>query len=101
MGVKILKRVNLITALVMWLLALLFGLFNLLGLWKAWHLAGFAWLACVWPSLVLSVVTLIASFVKEDWEYTKKENVLRSVIVLAISVGISLLAVFVFSTWFW
>lgn len=98
---KILKRVNLIAAAVMWILALAFGLFNLFGLWKAWHLAGFAWLACVWPSLVLSAVTLIASFVKEDWEYTKKENVLRSVIVLAISVGISLLAVFVFSAWFW
>lgn len=96
---KILKWVNLITAFVTWLLALLFGLFNLLGLWKAWHLAGFAWLACVKPSLVLSVITLIASFVKEDWEYSKKENVLRSGIVLAISVGVSMLAVLVFSAW--
>ena len=98
---KILKWVNLIAAFVMWLLALLFGLFNLLGLWKAWHLAGFAWLTCVLPSLVLSVITLIASFVKEDWEYTKRENVLRSGIVLTISVGISLLAGFIFVAWFW
>ena len=98
---KILKWVNLITALVMWLLALLFGLFNLLGLWKAWHLAGFAWLACALPSLVLSVITFIASFAKEDWEYSKKENVLRSGIVLAISIGVSILFVFVFSAGFW
>ena len=98
---KILKWVNLITAFVMWLLALLFGFFNLLGLWKAWHLAGFAWLVCVLPSLVLSVITLIASFVKEDWEYTKKENVLRSGIVLAISVAMALLVLFVFQRWFW
>jgi hypothetical protein len=98
---KILKRINLIVAIVMWSLALMFGLFNLLGLWKAWHLAGYAWLVCVLPSLALSVITLIASFVIEDWEYTKKENVLRSGIVLMISVGISLLAGFIFAAWFW
>ncbi len=98
---KILKWVNLITAFVMWLSGLLFGLFNLLGLWVAWHLAGYAWLVCIMPSLALSVITLIASFVKEDWEYSKKENALRSGIVLAISIGVSILSVFVFSVWFW
>ena len=97
---KSLKWVNLIAAIVMWSLGLLVGLFNLLGLWDVWHLAGFAWVAIVWPSLAISVVSLLASFGQTD-ETLKKAEVSRNATILGVSVAVSLLVVFVFATWFW
>ena len=95
---KILNRVNLIAAIVMWTLVFLTGLFNLVGLWSAWHLAGFACLACAVLSLAISVVTLISSFRVTDLK-EKTACILRSIVILVISVVASMLCYYIFAEW--
>ena len=98
MSMKILNRVNLIAAIVMWTLVFLTGLFNLVGLWSAWHLAGFACLACAVLSLAISVVTLISSFRVTDLK-EKTAYIPRSIIILVISVMAVILYYHIFCEW--
>ena len=98
MSMKILNRVNLIAAIVMWTLVFLTGLFNLVGLWSAWHLAGFACLACAVLSLAISVVTLISSFRVTDLK-EKTAYIPRSIIILVISVMAVILYYNIFCEW--
>ena len=90
---------NYIVSALAWLLGLLNGLFNLLGLWVAWHLTGFAYLAVsVIALLICAGVLMLSTEEKEKW--LRKICVLRNGIALAISIAMQLLVFFVFAGWF-
>ena len=91
-------RINLIVASVMWSLALVSAVFNLLGLWTAWLYVSWSCVISAVISLPGSILTLVDSFKISDPE-ERKTCVLRSIIILAISVAVSILFYNVLGEW--
>lgn len=94
---------NFVVSGILWLLGILTLLFNLLGLWAAWHLAGFGFV--FYAPLALLVEIAVSIYTHRKWqEFLQDENRTRFFMNL-ISIGISilfiLLTVFVSTTWFW
>ena len=83
-------------------LAFFFFLFNLLGLWAPWHLAGFSWLFWQLPLAVIMVISVLRSlFGKgEGYGFGKRLKFLcLNLLLLLVSVLINHLAVKYFSPW--
>ena len=83
-------------AVVLWFLGLLMLLFNILGLWAPWHLAGFSFLFFTPVSVVLTVLAMVFSGTSKE----TKLVVINSVFTV-ISIGCVLFTFFVSGTWFW
>lgn len=91
---EILTKLNLIFSSILWVLSFLIFLFNLLGLWAPWHLAGYAALFYSPFSIVLSILSIVLT-VKE------KKVFIKNLIFLGISVFSILFFVLVTLNWFW
>lgn len=97
-AIEKINRINLYAAIALWILGILVFLFNILGLWVPWHLAGFAFFFTFFIPLGISVYTLVKSSKEKDTA-TRKCYYFRNGIILTVSVVISILTLFVFSYW--
>ena len=90
--VKFLLFCNFCISMILWLLGTLTLLFNLLGMWTLWHLAGFAFalwvIVCAFP-LILST---ICAFGLKSKKY---------IIINLSNIAVILFTVFVSATWMW
>lgn len=88
--------INCILSSILWLLGILTLLFNILGLWAPWHLAGFGFVFYIPIPIISQVLAIVFSCV---------ENNIKTIIVnfvsLVISIAYVFLTIFVSSTWFW
>ena len=88
--------INYILSSILWLLGVLTILFNIVGLWAPWHLAGFGFIFYV-PVPTISQVLAIVFFCVEK----HKKTMIMNFVSLAVSISFVVLTVFVSSTWFW
>ncbi len=81
---------------ILWLLGILTLLFNILGLWGPWHLAGFAFLFFIPVPVIPLILSIIFSFISRS---------LRLKVANFISLGISIASVliyfFISAGWLW
>ena len=88
--------INYILSSILWLLGVLTLLFNIVGLWAPWHLAGFGFIFYV-PVPTISQVLAIVFFCVEK----HKKTMIMNFVSLAVSISLVVFTVFVSSTWFW
>jgi hypothetical protein len=92
---KIFTIINYVFLSILWLCAILTLLFNLLGLWAPWHLAGFGTLFYLPVPTLPFILATVFSIVAEE----------RKLIVANfISLGVTFAALCVWlisTTWFW
>ena len=87
-------------SLILWILGFLVFLFNLLGLWAAWHLAAFGYLYYMFPVHAVSLGAIMRSAAYTDPEVSKRFLVRNGLLAMA-SVVMTILVFFVFQRWFW
>ena len=94
--VKVFTIINYVLSGILWLLGVLTLLFNILGLWVPWHLAGFGFIFYI-------PVPAVSQFLSVIFSCSVKENkyLIMNLISFAISIGFVLLTVFVSAGWFW
>ena len=92
---KVFTIVNYGLSAVLWLLGMLTLLFNVLGLWVPWHLAGFGFLFYI-PVPAFSHFLAFHFCLSAEKKYLS-----MNLISLGISVVFVLLTIFVFGRWFW
>jgi hypothetical protein len=88
--------INYVTSGILWCLGVLTLLFNLLGAWEAWHLAGFGFIFFLPVACVPQLVSLVLSCVEGERRY-----IILNLVALAISAGFVALTFCVTSRWFW
>lgn len=91
---KLFTRLNLVFSSILWLLGIFTLLFNSLGLWVPWHLAGFGFILFVPVPLIFSILSLLFS-------YKEKKLLLNNLIFIGVSVFFVLFTYFVSAGWFW
>ncbi len=92
---KAFTTINYVLSAIGWLLGMLTLLFNILGLWTPWHLAGFGFIFYI-------PVPLISQFFAIYFCNTAEKKLLTmNLVSFVISVSFVLLTVFVFTRWFW
>ena len=90
--VKFLLFCDFCISVILWLLAALTLLFNLLGMWALWHLAGFAFaLWVIFGGLPLILSTICAFDLKSK----------KYIIINLSNIAVILFTVFVSATWMW
>lgn len=92
---KTITVINYVLSGILWLLGLLTLLFNVLGLWVPWHLAGFGFMFYIHIPAISQVLALFACYGAE------KKFLRLNLFSLGISVGFVLLTLFVSTSWFW
>lgn len=91
---RLITKYNMVFSHLLWVLVMLFGVFNIICAWVLWHLTGFAALFCIAVTFVMNLISLICSLMTKEREY-----IIKNGMILAIS-GISvLLMVLVFAEW--
>lgn len=95
---KTVTTVNLIFSGILWLLGLLVFIFNVCGLWAAWHIAGFGVIFYIPFPLASQIIALAYSFL--DADAGRKCKIINSV-SLAVSVAVTVFTVTVSAGWFW
>ena len=99
-AVVITTWINYILSILLWILGILVLLFNILGMWTEWHLAGFGYyFFFIHPMIASGLAILFATMNKEA--AVRKKYILHNSIVLGISAVMTVLSLFVFSKWFW
>ena len=93
---KVYTVINYILSAILWLLGILTLLFNLLGLWTAWHLVGFLFIFYIPIPAMLQILAIVFSCSEKG-----KKRLLWNLVSSIISIISVLLTVFVSSTWFW
>lgn len=93
---KVLTVINCIFSSVLWLLGVLTLLFNILGLWEFWHLAGFGFIFFMPVSIIPMIFAIVISSIAKKLKF-----IITNLLFLAISIRFVLFTVFVSSTWFW
>ena len=93
---KVFTIINYIASSVLWLLGVLTLLFNVLGLWAAWHLAGFGFIFYMFVPAISQILAIVFSCVERH-----KKAMILNFVSLAISIAFVFLTVFVTSNWFW
>lgn len=88
--------VNYVMSGVLWLLGILMLLFNILGLWVPWHLAGFAFVFYIPIIAILQIIAIIFSCVAKN-----KKIIIMNFASLFISIAFALFTIFVSGKWFW
>lgn len=92
---KVFTIVNYVLSAIGWLLGILTLLFNILGLWTPWHLAGFGFMFYI-------PVPIISQFLAIFFCNTLEKKLLTmNIISFVVSVSFVLLTVFVSQRWFW
>lgn len=92
---KLIAVINLVLSALLWLLGILTLLFNILGLWTPWHLAGFAFMFYLPVPAVSQGLSLIFS------DPAEKKLKTVNLICFAVSAGFVLLTVLISTSWFW
>ncbi len=93
---KVFTVINYVTSGILWCLGVLTLLFNLLGAWEPWHLAGFGFIFFLPVVCVPLLVSLVLSCVEGERRY-----IILNLVALAISAGFVALTFFVSMYWFW
>ena len=93
---KVFTAINFVASGIFWLLGILTLLFNILGSWTYWHLAGFAFVFYVPVAAFSQMLSFSLSCAAKD-----NKLVTVNLITFFVSVGFALLTVFVSSGWFW
>ena len=93
---KVFTVINFVILGILWLLGVLTLLFNILGLWSPWHLAGYTFVFYI----PFAAISQILSFVF-SWEAKEKKLITINSITFFVSIGFILFTVFVSATWFW
>ena len=88
--------INYILSSILWLLGILTLLFNIVGLWAPWHLAGFGFVLYIPIPTISQVLAIVFSCVGKH-----KKTMIMNFVSLAVSISFVVLTVFVSSTWFW
>ena len=97
---RVTTGINLFINLIGWLLAFLTLLFNILGLWQLWNLAGFTWLFYQAIALFTLFFGIMFSFFTDTWK-RRIPHLILNIIFLIISIIVAIFTVFVSCTWFW
>ena len=97
---RVLNVINPILSGFLWLLGFLTLLFNLLGWWGPWHLAGFGFVFYIPIPLSVQVFSLISAFFLKD-AAQKKRNLIVHFLFAGITSFWIFFTVFISSTWFW
>lgn len=92
---KVFTVINFVLSGILWLLGILTLLFNILGLWAPWHLAGFAFIFYI-P--IPAISQFLAIFFCNT---TEKKLFTMNLISFGISIAFVLLTVLVSAEWFW
>ncbi len=95
MKAKTITVINYVLSGILWLLGLLTLLFNILGLWVQWHLAGFGFIYYIPVPAGAQLFAIITC------DGTAKKFLKLNLFSLGISVGFVLLTLFVSTSWFW
>ena len=99
-AVVITTWINYILSILLWILGIFFLVFNLLGKWTAWHLAGFGYLYfMVYPFIASCLAILLSAINKEP--KLRKKHLWHNGIVLGISTAVTILSFTVSAAWFW
>jgi len=93
---KVFTITNYILSSILWLLGILTLLFNVLGLWAPWHLAGFGFIFYIPVPAISQILAIVFSCVEKH-----KKTIIMNFVSLIVSISFVLLTVFVSSTWFW
>ena len=88
--------INYILSSILWLLGVLTLLFNIVGLWAPWHLAGFGFVLYIPIPTISQVLAIVFSCVEKH-----KKTMAMNLLSLVVSISFVVLTVFVSSTWFW
>ena len=88
--------INYVLSSVLWLLGILTLLFNIVGLWAPWHLAGFGFVFYIPVPIIPQIIAIVFSCVEKD-----KKTIIMNFVSLAVSIAFVLFTIFVSSTWFW
>ena len=88
--------IHLIFSCILWLLGILTLLFNILGLWAPWHLAGFGFVFFIPLPIVFSIASLIVTYSNSNEKAIK-----FNWIILAISIIFIIITIKISATWFW
>ncbi len=86
--------VSFVLALILWILGVLTFLFNYLGLWVEWHLAGFAFVFYL-------IIPAIAHLVALGKSIGRGGQFFFNLLTTAISVIVTLFTVHISAGWFW
>jgi len=92
---KVFTVTNYVLSAILWLLGILTLLFNILGLWIPWHLAGFGFMFYIPVPTISQFLAIIFCNTSE------KKFLTINFISFAISVSFVLLTVLVSTRWFW
>lgn len=88
--------INCIVSPFLWLLGLLTLLFNLLGQWELWHLAGFAFVFYLFTAITVEILSIVFALISK-----RKKFIITGFLFVAISTVISLFTALFSSTWLW
>lgn len=93
---RVSTKINYILSSILWLLGILTLLFNALGLWVPWHLAGFGFIFYAPVPGISPVLGTVFSCIAKNVKL-----IILNVASLVISIGFALLTVLVSAKWFW
>lgn len=88
--------INYILSGILWLLGILTLMFNVLGLWAPWHLAGFGFIFYIPVPIIPAIISIVSSCSSKEIKY-----IIMNFVSVAVSIGFILLTVFVSAGWFW
>ena len=92
---KLFTIINYVFSSILWLLGILTLIFNILGLWSPWHLAGFGFMFYIPVPATTQFLALYFC------NATEKKFSTINLVAFAVSVGFVLLTVLVSAKWFW
>ena len=93
---KVFTIINYILSGILWLLGILTLLFNILGLWALWHLAGFGFIFYVPVPVIPMLLAIVFSCIAKS-----TKMMILNFVSLAVSLGFVLFTIFVSVGWFW
>ena len=93
---RIMTMISYVFSSILWLLGILTLLFNILGFWVLWHLAGFGFVFYIPVLIVPALLSIIFSCISKE-----RKLIIMNLISIAVSIGFILLTVFVSAGWFW
>lgn len=93
---KIATIVTYVLSTILWILAILTYVFNVLGLWAPWHLAGFGFVFFI----PIPLISWFVSFIKSCREGEGK-LIFSNIFCAIISVALTLFTVNISAGWFW
>ena len=97
---KLLTIGNYVISGLLWLLGILTLVFNLIGKWTAWNLAGFGFIG-YFPLPLLFGIYVLISPARPDEAIAKKRYYLHNTIIFCVTVAVTVLTLVFSTSWFW